>query len=263
MNIFQSVFWTLCTFWALATPSALANFIPIPAGVFTMGSPESENGRDDGSENQVPVELSKSFEIMSTEVTQSFYVSLMNTNPSHFKSKKYCRKQYQKFDGIELCPNHPVENVSWQEIQDFIAKLNQQTGGYTYRLPTEAEWEYAARAGTTTAWSFGDDPVGLGDYAWYGGNSEGQTHPVAQKKANPWGLYDMHGNVWEWVQDNYADILLGGRDPLQITPWPNHVVRGGGWDYAADGLRSAFRGDGYRGNQYWYFGFRLVRTLNQ
>ena len=237
-------------------------FVSIPAGEFTMGSPDSEDDRDDESEAQIEVELSRGFEIMATEVTQMQWFEPTDTNPSHFRKKEHCPNEHLIVEGIEICPNHPVENVSWEEIQNFINLLNDDQALFDaprFRLPTEAEWEYAARAGTTTAWSFGDDAGDLGDYAWYRGNSRGQTHKVAQKKANPWGLHDMHGNVWEWVQDNYTDVLPGGRDPLQITSLPNHVVRGGGWDYEEYGLRSAFRGDGYKQYGTRYFGFRLAR----
>ena len=137
-----------------------------------------------------------------------------------------------------LCPNYPVESVSWNNVQDYIAKLNSTTSKGRYRLPTEAEWEFAARGGTETAYSFGDDSSKLGEYACYSKNSGNQknsgnhqTCPVGViglRKANPYGLYDMHGNVWEWVQDRYSKKLPGKTDPLQTAGF-NRIVRGGGW----------------------------------
>ena len=113
--------------------------------------------------------------------------------------------------------NLPVERVSWDNVQRFITKLNDKEGTSKYRLPSEAEWEYACRAGTTTRYSFGDNESELGEYAWYSSNSDSQTHPVGQKRANPWGLYDMHGNVWEWVQDCWHDSYSGA--PADGRAW--------------------------------------------
>jgi formylglycine-generating enzyme required for sulfatase activity len=138
------------------------------------------------------------------QVTQAQYQAVMGTNPSQFKNK----------------PKNPVENVSFNEAQAFCQKLSQITGK-TYRLPTEAEWEYACRAGTTTNYYFGDDYRQLGDYAWYFDNSQGTTNPVGQKKPNTWGLYDMHGNVWEWCQEV--------------------VIRGGSWCFYPNNCRSTIR----------------------
>ena len=199
-------------------------FQKISAGSFTMGSPESERYRG-SDEAQVQVTISKPFEIMAKEVTQSQWVKVMGSNPSRFKSEDDCDDHEN-----DMCPNHPVERVSWDEVQEYIGKLNKALGlsgcdgtpsssAGCYRLPTEAEWEYSARGGTTTAYSFGDDDSDLGDYAWYSGNSDNQTHQVGLKKANPKGLYDVHGNVWEWVQDKYryTSNLPGGRDPLNTA----------------------------------------------
>ena len=149
-------------------------------------------------------------------MTQGQWQAVMGSNPSQFTGD----------------PNRPVENVSWDDVQEFIRRLNAREGGATYRLPTEAEWEYAARAGTTTRWSFGDDASQLGRYAWHDGNAGGQTHPVGQLQPNPWGLYDMHGNVWEWVQDWYGKYASGTAvDPAGPSSGSYHVFRGGGWGY--------------------------------
>ena len=230
-------------------------FVTISEGEFIMGAPKDRWGRD---REQVKVNISKPFEMMITEITQEHWLEVMGKNPSRFKSEKYCRGQHRVisnghlgglFGKIELCPDHPVENVSWKDVQNFIFKFNQQKNdGYFYRLPTEAEWEYAARAGTTTAYFFGEDRSNLGGYAWYLENAKGnpdysfrrdgdgrvwasggpskQTSPVGQKRANPYGLYDMSGNVWEWVQDSYAENLPGETDPLQ-SGGRRRIIRGG------------------------------------
>jgi formylglycine-generating enzyme required for sulfatase activity len=158
-------------------------------------------------------------------------------------------------------PTHPA-TVSWNDAQEFIRRLNQKEGHDRYRLPTEAEWEYAARAGTTTAYSFGDDDKDLARFAWYGEDfASGSSHPVGQKKPNPWGLYDVHGNVWEWVQDRYGERIYSASpsvDPPGPQTGSGHVVRGGSWHQTATSWRSAFRREydaDYRGIS---IGFRLV-----
>ena len=172
--------------WAdhLGAPVQITNAIGmkfnlIPPGEFTMGSPASEPGRRD-NETQHRVEITKPFYLSAYEVTQAQYVQVMGNNPSHNKGR-----------------TKPVENVSWHDAVAFFGKLSDEEG-VEYRLPTEAEWEYACRAGTTTTYSFGDDVSQLGEYAWHKGNSEHTTHPVGEKKPNAWGLFDMHGNVYEW-----------------------------------------------------------------
>lgn len=165
-------------------------FATIPTGTFEMGDP---NG--DIDEPLHAVVLTQEFEILKTEVTQGQWFEVMKYNPSSFKGGEKDRKK------LGNNSDHPVETVSWNEIQEFIAKLNERKDGYRYRLPTEAEWEYAARAGTTTTYFFGDDEALLSEYGWF---SLSQTYPVAQKKPNSFGLYDMHGNVWEWALDPYS-----------------------------------------------------------
>ncbi len=156
-----------------------SKFAQICPSTFMMGSPKSESGRDSNEGPQHQVTISKAFELQTTEVTQSQWQAVMGSTPSDFKG-----------------PDLPVEQVSWDDAQAFISKLNALGDGYRYRLPTEAEWEYAARAGTTGPYA-GD----LDAMAWYSQNSGNKTHPVGTKAPNAWGLYDMHGNVWEWTQD--------------------------------------------------------------
>ena len=204
---------------------------------FMMGSPSSEKDRNN-DENQVKVTFSKAFEIMTTEVTQQMWFDVMGNNPSRFKTSNHCSNHF-KINGEDLCPDRPVEKVSWNDVQTYIARRNEAKGLTgcrgtpqdpvgCYRLPTEAEWEYAARGGAETSYSFGDDRSKLKDYAWYTANSERQTHPVETKLENPYGLHDMHGNVWEWVQDYWTRELPGGRDPL-VTSGSYRVFRGGSW----------------------------------
>jgi formylglycine-generating enzyme required for sulfatase activity len=172
-------------------------FVWIPAGEFQMGS-------SDGYDNERPVHtvhIKEPFFMTKYPVTQGQWEAVMGNDPSHFKGD----------------PQRPVENVSWHDVQAFLQALNQKEAGNAYRLPTEAEWEYACRASTTTAYSFGDDASQLGEYAWYEENSQERTHSVGQKKPNAWGLYDMHGNVWEWVQDCYHDSYTGA--PIDGSAW--------------------------------------------
>ena len=223
----------------------------IPAGSFEMGSNEDADERPD----ELPVHRVNmpSFLIGKTEVTQGQWRAVMGSNPSYFSQ---CG---------EDCP---VENVRWDDAQDFAGRLSQKTGK-TYRLPSEAEWEYAARAGTSTQWSFGDNESQLGDYAWYLGNSKrwfgkAQTQRVAQKRPNAFGLFDMHGNVWEWTQDCWHDNYTGA--PSDGSAWTTgcsgsyRVLRGGSWGAIPAFLRSSNRGGdspGYRGGGN---GLRLART---
>ncbi len=176
----------------------------IPAGEFMMGSPETESNRSD-AELQHRVSITKPFYLGVTEVTQEQYQKVMGTNPSQFKG-----------------PQNPVEKVSWADAVEFCGKLSampaEKTAGHVYRLPTEAEWEYACRSGTTTAYSFGDDASRLGDYGWFKGNSDSKPHPVGEKKPNAWGLYDMNGNVYEWCQDRYGAYPSGSAtDPTGVS----------------------------------------------
>ncbi len=237
---------------------------------FKMGSPGNEKDRDD-DEYQVAVSISKDYEIMTKEVTQRQWFEVTGKNPSHFKTEDDC-DNHMRIGDVEMCPDNPVERVTWNEIDElFVKKLNIAKGltgcdgtpssqRGCLRLPTEAEWENAARCGTTTAYSFGNDPDLLPSYGIYTINSNLKTHPVGSLRANPCDLYDVHGNVEEWVQDRYKRGLLGGTDPLQ-TSGLNRVVRGGSWSYDAPYLRSASRNGGSPGFRFINVGFRLVRTL--
>jgi formylglycine-generating enzyme required for sulfatase activity len=155
-----------------------------------------------------------------------------------------------------------VETVSWNDAAEFCKKLSEKTR-QAVRLPTEAEWEYACRAGTQTAFSFGEAPSALGDYAWWDGNSAKTTHPVGQKKPNSWGLYDMHGNLWEWCADWYAEYPAGpATDPSGPATGDRRVLRGGAWDLnVTGGFRCACRGNGVPSSRGNYVGFRCAMTL--
>ena len=220
-------------------PDAM-EFVRIPAGSFVMGSPEDEQGRS-SVERQHEVRISRDFWMGKYEVTQGEWEAVMGSNPSYFDR---C--------GVGC----PVESVSWEDVQEFVRKLNERESGsgHAYRLPTEAEWEYAARAGTTGA-RHGE----LDEIAWHGLNADWRTHRVGQKRANAWGLHDMLGNVWEWTADWYGTYPSGAvTDPAGPSTGSSRVYRGGGSSEAKD-VRSAVRSygsPGYRGG----IGFRLVRT---
>jgi formylglycine-generating enzyme required for sulfatase activity len=218
----------------------------ISPGTFQMGG----NDHDDQKPIHT-VKITKGFYMGAFEVTQGQYQKVMGNNPSHFKGDD----------------NLPVERVSWNDAVEFCKKLSQKEGK-TYRLPTEAEWEYACRAGTTTVFSFGDDESQLGDYAWYDNNSGGNPHPVGTKKPNAWGLYDMHGNMQEWCQDWYEkDWYSKGpeENPLNESYGEKNsrVVRGGGLDFGiAIACRVSYRGIGSHHEQYGHSGFRVVLDLD-
>ena len=251
------------------------DFVTIQASSFIMGSPEGEKHRE-SDENQVRVTISRSFEMMTTEVTQLQWFTVMGDNPSFFSKRKYCESSFTVIStdkgDINLCPNHPVERVSWIKVQEFINKLNKQENlsdcdgtpdsfSGCYRLPTEAEWEFAARPGSKTAYYFGNNPDNLHDHAWFSHNSNSQTHAVGSKDHNDNGLYDVHGNVWEWVQDRYTKRLPDGTEPLHISSGSFRVMRGGSWGSYAQYLRSANRDHDYADLRYDLVGFRLLRTL--
>jgi len=238
--------------WAdhLGVPVEITNSIGmklalIPAGEFLMGSPESEEDRYDG-EHQHKVRITKPFYLGVYEVTQAEYEKVMVENPSYDKGA-----------------TNPVEMVSWDDATEFCKRLSTKEGR-TYRLPTEAEWEYACRAGTTTKYSFGDDAASLGKYAWYLDNSALKAHPVGEKKANAWGLHDMHGNVWEWCQDWYGGYpvaeVTNPRGPEEAT---SRVFRGGCWLFGAGGCRSAFRYGFVSVRRFYFLGFRVSAVPSQ
>lgn len=199
---------------------ASMEFVLIEPGTFSMGSPESEPDRDDWEGPQHKVTISHAFYFGRYEVTQGQWLSVMGTSPWHGQKM------------VIEDPRHPATYISWEDAQKFIHRLNEAAGDSLYRLPTEAEWEFACRCGTTTRWSFGDDSTVIGDYAWYSGNTwtigEAYPHAVGLKQPNPWGLYDMHGNVWEYCQDwfgNYRDEEQ--TDPVGATSSRLRVSRSG------------------------------------
>jgi formylglycine-generating enzyme required for sulfatase activity len=216
------------------------DFVLIPAGSFQMGD-------EKGKSNEKPVHkvnITKPFYLGKYEVTQEQWQAVMGSNPSHFKG-----------------PKNPVEQVSWDNCQAFLNKLNEKSrsGGVKFGLPTEAQWEYACRAGTTTQYSVGDDPAKLGDYAWWKENAEKTTHPVGQKKPNAWGLYDMHGNVFEWCADWYAAYSNSSvDDSTGPTSGSDRVLRGGCWSFDAGLCRSAFRFIGTPAFRFHILGFRVA-----
>jgi len=196
-------------------------FVRIEPGTFVMGSPAGEEGRYDDEGPQTRVTITKPFYLGKYEVTQAEWEAVMGSNPSGFKKGG----------------SYPVEQVSWNDCQEFIKKLNAKYPGRGFRLPTEAEWEYACRAGTTGA-RYGE----LDAIAWWGDDTEtGSTHPVGQKVANAWGLHDMLGNVWEWCADWYGGKLPRGSvtDPAGPSSGSFRVYRGGSWFYVARHCRAA------------------------
>ena len=220
------------------------SFVLIPAGTFQMGS---NHGADDVKPVHT-VRLSQPFYLGIYPVTQRLWEAVMGNNPSHFRG-----------------PEHPVEQVSWDKVQEFIRSVNTHEGRTRYRLPTEAEWEYAARAGATGDYCFGDDVTQLAQYAWYKKNAQGTTHPVGQLQPNAWGLYDMHGNVWEWVQDRYERNAYQSRtavvDPQGPAAVVNRVCRGGSWSHGAISCWSARRLSNAPGYRSARLGFRLLRMV--
>ena len=232
--------------------------IEIPAGKFTMGSPAGEN-KHKPDEEQVAVTLTKSFWLGKTEVTQGQWQQVMGTEP------------WDKMESVQADKNNAATFVSRNDAMAFCQRLTDTDhkngklqAGESYRLPTEAEWEYACRARTQTTWSFGNDESQLGEYAWFGGNAsdvgEKYAHAVGMKKPNPWGLHDMHGNVWEWCSDWYGNALPGGTDPVGPGGGSLRVFRGGCWWIPPDYCRSAFRGNSDPSNRYNNLGFRVARS---
>jgi len=232
------------------TNSLEMRFVYIPPGEFMMGSPKDEPGRWN-NEIQHKVTLTKGYYMQTTEVTQGQWKAIMGSNPSYFK------------DCGDTCP---VENVSWDDAQTFIEKLNQKEGTDKYRLPTEAEWAYAARAGTKTAYHWGDKPdcskanYGSGWSDECKGKNPGKTVRAASFLSNDWGLYDMHGNVWEWCQDWYGNYPADAvTDPAGPGTGSSRVLRGGGWNYGARNCRSGYRGYNTPDSLDYSVGFRFAR----
>ena len=265
---------------AIGVPPSFKNavgmtFVLIPSGSFTMGSPESEQDRENpssyffGKTTEYPedslegpqhqVRFAAAFYVSVTEVTQQQYLAVMGRNPSKFKGD-----------------NFPVNGIFWSDAVQFCGRLSSlEKGAHKYRLPTEAEWEYACRAGTNTRFSCGDDPnyQNTGDFAWFSGNSRGRPHPVAMKQPNAWGLFDMHGNAAEWCLDFFDPVYYTdspGDDPegptqSSGTVYKEHVMRGGSWKSPPKNLRSAARGHAtqflLRSLSFGTEGFRVVAMI--
>lgn len=227
--------------WEIA-PGVKMPFCWCPPGEFLMGSPEAEEDRDD-DENQVHVILTKGFWMAKTPVTQKQWNAIMGNNPSHFKGE-----------------NLPVETISWDDAQEFLKKINAKIGypdGGQMELPTEAQWEYACRAGEKGPFSGGS----LDEVAWCSINSGDQTHPVGMKKPNAWGLHDMHGNVYEWCADRYDHKLTGGVDPTGPSSDGIRLHRGGCWGDLACDCSAAARNAISPNYVCPVIGFRLARCF--
>ena len=265
-------------FYQAVVMEAPMNMVFIPPGTFRIGSPTNEVDRGVDEGPQTAVTIDRGFWMGKYEVTQGEYQAVTGGNPSWFNGDRTWAG-YGDY-GVDL--NRPVEWVSWEDATNYCGQLTERerTAGRiptncVCRLPTEAEWEYACRAWTSTRFSYGDDPghttetaetvgyTNLTNYAWYLENSGGQTHPVGQKLPNPWGLYDMHGNVWEWCQDWLGPYP--GRsvsDPKGPASGGDRVLRGGSWSSLARCCRSADRCD-YRPDFGESFGFRAVLAPGQ
>ncbi len=236
---------------------ASMEMVRIEPGTFMMGSPSSESGRyrDEGPVHEVTI--SAGFYLGKYEVTQGQWESVMGTRP---------------WEGelvVRSGENYPAVYISWNDAQEFIRRLNTSSSSGVYGLPSEAEWEYACRTGSSSSWSFGNAESELRHYAWYDANAWGvgekYAHAVGRKRANPWGLYDMHGNVWEWVHDWYASGYYSrspSMDPRGPSTGSAHVRRGGDFNDDAQDVRSANRGHHSPDFRYYHIGFRLLRRAN-
>ncbi len=224
-------------------------FVLIPAGTFTMGSPAGEKDRD-VDETQHQVTLTRSFYMGRTEVTQGQWKKVMGTEP--WKGESF----------VQEGDDYPAVEISWNDAVEFCKKLSAMENR-VYRLPTEAEWEYACRGGTKTAFSFGDDEGELSKYAWFDGNAwdvdEKYAHQVGQKLPNAFGLHDMHGNVWEWCSDWYAEYPSGRlTNPRGPDTGSSRVLRGGSWNDVPHVVRCAYRKNLTPGYRFINVGFRLL-----
>jgi len=233
--------------------------VVIPPGSFLMGASAGDGQASDDEKPQHRVSIARPFAIGRYAVTFDEY-------------DRFCAATHREKPGDEDCGRgrRPVINISWNDSVAYCAWLTEQTGRH-YRLPTEAEWEYVARAGTATRWSFGDDKSALADYARFCGNTcvmalfGGKSQQVGEKRPNPWDLYDIHGNVWEWVQDsyhgNYANAPTDGTEWKESCGAAGRVLRGGSWNDLARFTRVSYRGRNTPDNRNVWFGLRLAQDL--
>ena len=252
-------------------------FVWIEPGVFQMGSPNSESGRDSDEGPVHEVEISRGFWLGKYEVTVGQFRRFVDAT-GYDAGNRCWTYAYENNDweersgrnwrnpGYAQSDDHPVVCVSWDDVQAYAGWLSDETG-VLHRLPTEAEWEYSCRAGTSTRWSFGDDAGQLTHYAWIGDNAwdvgERYAHAVGMKRPNPWGLYDIHGNVWEWVQDWYGGSYYNSSpriDPLGPPSGSRRVGRGGAFYKDARDVRSAYRASASPGFRNSDLGVRLLRA---
>jgi formylglycine-generating enzyme required for sulfatase activity len=275
------------------TNSIGMNLVLIPAGEFLIGSPDSDQDASAGEKPQHLVRITRPFYLGATEVTVGQFRRFVERTGFRTEAEtegkggwgwdeaKQTYEQDPKYTwrnpGFAQTDEHPVVNVSWNDAIACCNKLSEleglkpcrrpggavESGGDGYRLPTEAEWKYACRAGSTTRYSFGDDAGNLGEFAWYGDNSGVKTHPVGQKRPNVWGLYDMHGNVWEWCEDGWdANYYQNspGANPAGLSQTAFRVYRGGAWDCLPRFAQSATRFGPKPEIRYFHLGFRLARV---
>ena len=234
-------------FYRAVAMEAPTTMVFIPPGTFRMGSSTNDVDPWDWEGPQTAVTISRGYWMGKQEVTQGEYEAVMGNNPSWFNGIRGEGDEWEVDYGTDL--TRPCEMVSWSDAVAYCAALTERerlagriAPNSVYRLPTEAEWEYACRAWTSTRFSYGDDPgyTNLTNYAWHDGNSDEQTHPVGEKLPNQWGLYDMHGSVWEWCQDWWEPYAGGiALDPQGPTSGSLRVIRGGYWHSDAGGCRSA------------------------
>ena len=239
------------------TNSIGMKLVLIPKGTFMMGSPESEEGRRE-NESQHEVTISNDYYLGAYEVTQTQYQTVIGNNPSCYQGALVGNQN----------ADLPVENVSLDDAVEFCKKLSElpeeKKAGRVYRLPTEAQWEYACRAGSKTIYSFDDEEGLLPEYGWFKRNSSQRTHTVGLLEPNAWGLYDMHGNVWEWCSDWYGEYPKGAvSDPTGPTMGTDRVNRGGCWLYLAANCRSASRNWAKSSYQDGLLGFRVALSSSR
>lgn len=223
-------------------------FLRIEPGCFQMGNDKAPTERTMMEAPSHRVCIEKPYYLGETEVTQKQWEDVMQANPSKVKAE-----------------DRPVDRVSWEDVQEFIARLNEKAGGKAFRLPTEAEWEYAARAGSDDDYSFGNNDKDLSKYAWFGNlGYKGSSHEVATKLPNEWGFFDMHGNVWEWVQDWYDSEFYKNspeNNPTGPKTGKYRIYRGGSWVGKAVNLRSSVRFSALPVTRTHDLGFRLARDI--